>query len=274
VWGLNERDQLTGHRSAFGNRAFRWTNGALEDLGVAEGFAHSFGSALNDSGQVAGSVSSATGNSTRLARFSDGLGWEILGGLGEDNRAFGINNQGTVVGEGVPAAGPVTAVAFFDGLGLFDLDELVPGTEWNLISAKDINDRDQITASGFNTVTGRFAALRLTPVPRMRVADVSVALGLRGRGATGLATVALVDEGGSPVSGATAVGDWSHNGTVVQAGQSAVTGADGMASFRSDRIKRLSSGDVLSFCVTDVSHPDFGYDARSNAETCAQAVAP
>jgi probable HAF family extracellular repeat protein len=280
VWRINESDQITGYRSLFGaNRAFRWTSGVLEDLGVHPDFAHSFGLDINDSGRVSGAVTSATGNSERVARFTDGVGWELLGGFGETNLGYGLNNDGTVVGEGIPVSGLVTAVAFFDGLGMFDLDELVPGTEWNLLLAADVNDAGQIAALAFNTVTGQSATLRLTPSgttqpATMHVADVTVTLDQRGRGGNGVASVAVADGSGAAVAGASVAGDWLLNGAVIQAGRTAVTGTDGRAQVRSDRIGRLRRGDVLAFCVTGVSHSAFTYDPGANAETCAQAVVP
>lgn len=154
----------------------------------------------------------------------------------------------------------------------------MPGTEWNVLFAADINDAGQIAALAFNTVTGQSAAVRLSPSESqstaMHVGDVTVALDLRGRAANGLATVTVVDGSGTAVSGATVVGDWLLNGAAFQAGSTAVTGVDGSASLRSDRIKRVRSGDALAFCVRDVRHADFGYDAGSNTETCGSAVVP
>jgi probable HAF family extracellular repeat protein len=278
VWRINERDQIAGYRSLFsGNRAFRWTSGVLADLGVPADFAHSFGLDINDSGQVSGGVTSATGNSERVARFTDGIGWELLGGLGETNLGYGLNNAGDVVGEGVPVSGPTTGVVFFDGLGLFDLDELVPGTEWNILFAADINDAGQIAALAFNTLTGQSATVRLSPTPSnggIHVADVTVALELHGRGGSGLATVTVVNESGSGVAGATVTGDWRLNGTTLQTGRTAVTGADGRAHLRSDRVKRVRSGDLLAFCVSNVQHADSRYDQGANTKTCGQAVVP
>ena len=280
VWRINERDQITGYRSLFNaNRAFRWTAGTLEDLGLAEGFAHSFGLDINDSGQVSGAATSATGASERLARFTDGVGWELLGGFGETNLGYGLNNEGTVVGEGVPVGGPTTGVVFFDGLGLFDLDELVPGTEWNLLFAADVNDAGQIAALAFNTVTGQSSAVRLTPAgpassASAHVGGITVALEPRGRAATGLATVSIVNGSGGSVGGATVVGDWLLNGAPFQIGQSAVTDATGRAQLRSNRIKRVASRDTLTFCVTEVRHPELAYDEGANAETCDAATVP
>lgn len=274
---INNAGQVTGRVDG---QAFRWTNGVLQRLGVPEGFAFSFGFGINDSGQVAGSTTSATGNSERIVRFTDGVGWEILGGAGETNIGFGINNDGTVVGQGRPAGGLLRAVIYFDGLGLLALEDLVTTTDWFLDVAYDINDAGQVVALGFSRITGESAALRLTPEQQpppasgMHVGDVSVTLRVRSGNASGQAVVAILDGANAPVSGATVVGDWLLNGTAVRTGQSAVTVSDGTARFRSGRIRSVVSGDVVSFCVTGVTHPELTYDPASNVETCEQATVP
>ncbi len=157
---INELNQVAGY---VGSRAFRWTDGTIQDLGVPDGYALSYAWAINDSGQVAGQVKTATGSATRVARYTDGTGWEILGGSGEDNQAWGINNDGTVVGQAW-VGGPITeAVVYIDGSGLLGLDDLAPGSDYTFMTAWDINDAGQIAVSGFSKVTGEYAALRLTP---------------------------------------------------------------------------------------------------------------
>lgn len=81
AFDINDAGQVTGYKTAAGGyHAFRWEDGTAEDLGVIPGFAHSFGWAINASGQVAGSSLSASGNSERVFRFRDGVGVENLGG--------------------------------------------------------------------------------------------------------------------------------------------------------------------------------------------------
>ena len=58
VTGVRRMGRRTG--SGGGGQAFRWKDGAYEDLGTAPGFAYSSGMAINESGQVAGSVTSAS----------------------------------------------------------------------------------------------------------------------------------------------------------------------------------------------------------------------
>lgn len=155
-----------------GGVAFRWTRAAgAEYLGVPSGFALSFGFALNDAGQVSGAATSATGNSERIARYTDGVGWEILGGVGETNLGWGINALGDVVGEGrADAGGPLLlkGVIYTAELGQVRyVDDFVatdPPSEWRVMAAFDINDARQITGWATNIVVGGSSAVLLTPV--------------------------------------------------------------------------------------------------------------
>lgn len=160
--GINASGQIAGSRNS---RAFRWTGGVFTDLGVPAGFGYSYGYSINDSGQVAGHVSSATGNSQQIFRYTDGAGMVILGGVGQRNQAFGINGAGDVVGAGRPASATfVRAFLFTDAIGMVDLNTLIdPASGWVLLGAGAINDAGQIAAWGSNQITGVHHALRLTP---------------------------------------------------------------------------------------------------------------
>ncbi len=161
--GINDSGQVAGYRNS---QAFRWENGVFTDLGTA-GFGTSFASAINASGQVAGELGSSSGNAEVIFRYTDGVGMEILGGLGEQNIAFGINAEGDVVGSGRPTlSGPFpSAFLFTDGDGMVNLNALIdPASGWVLQGAGEINDSGQIAAWGSNQLTGAEHALRLTPV--------------------------------------------------------------------------------------------------------------
>jgi probable HAF family extracellular repeat protein len=163
---VNDLGRITGFvQSAFeGAHAFRWTDGVFEDLGVLPGFAESFGLAINTNGQVAGHCISATGNAERLFRFSNTTGLQDLGGVGEFNRAWGMNGRGDVVGEGRPSSGIKRAFLYTDQAGLLDLNTLIdPFSGWVLLAATDINDAGQIVGWAFNNLTQKMRAVRLTP---------------------------------------------------------------------------------------------------------------
>jgi serine protease len=96
------------------------------------------------------------------------------------------------------------------------------------------------------------------------VASISVSTRSRGPWRNGEALVTVVDADGNTVSGATVTGTFSGDvsGTVT----SEATGSNGVAVIESDRVRQNSIS--FEFCVDNISHPDFDYDATGNAETC------
>jgi hypothetical protein len=101
---------------------------------------------------VAGSSSSASGNSERVARYTDATGLQDLGGSGEHNQAWGINASLTVVGQlGQSAA---RAFVYTDAEGLRNLNVLVDQSEgWVLQTAF-------VTAFGSRFSLGALVAFR------------------------------------------------------------------------------------------------------------------
>jgi probable HAF family extracellular repeat protein len=159
--GINDAGQITGWRN---NRAFLLTGTTFTDIGLALGWANSFGSAINASGQVAGHVISADGNVERIFRYSDGVA-TILGGYSEYNRALGINAAGDVVGVGLPVLGyPYAQQGFIytDRAGMQGLNALIdPAAGWFILGAGGINDAGQI--AGWASGPNGHRAVRLTP---------------------------------------------------------------------------------------------------------------
>jgi probable HAF family extracellular repeat protein len=236
---INEAGQVTGYKTAPGGyHAFRWEDATFLDLGVLPGFAHSFGWAINASGQVAGNSTSASGNSERLARYTDGSGLQDLGGTGEHNVAMGINASGVVVGTRGNSA--KRAVLYSDSSGLRDLNALIdPSLGWVLLAAHDINDSGQIVGYGFNNLTGLTHAVRLQPTsappPRctlhcLRSTGVVLRSSPQACGLQGAVTVR--DENDAPLGAALVVGIWTGpDGT--ESSQNAWTGPEGVAAFSS-----------------------------------------
>src|SRR6188474_930312 len=122
--GINDVGQIVGWREG---RAFRLTGTTFTDLGVASGFASSFAYAINSSGQVAGHVISGSGNSEQIFRYTNGT-MTILGGLGEFNRALGMNSAGDVVGYGLPVLGLRQGFVYTDTNGMRGLNQLIDST--------------------------------------------------------------------------------------------------------------------------------------------------
>jgi uncharacterized membrane protein len=151
-------------------------SGATKDLGTLAPYGYSHAYAINDVGQISGALTSSSGQSQVLARYSDTTGWQVLGGIGVasgsnyvTNIGWGINNAGTVVGVGWPRTGTLPsqrAVIFLDSHGslLYVDDLLEAGSDWSVYQAYDINDLGQIAGYARNRLTGATAAVRLTPV--------------------------------------------------------------------------------------------------------------
>jgi probable HAF family extracellular repeat protein len=166
AYDINEWGEAVGYMTVLNAyHAFRFTPGAgLQDLGVVSGFSHSFGKAINVSGQVAGSLTSATGNSEHIFRYTDGVGIVDLGGVGETNQVWAINSRGDIVGRGRPSSGIERAFLYTDEGGLQDFDDLIDvSAGWHLHYANDINDAGQIVGIAYNSIVGGFHGVRLTP---------------------------------------------------------------------------------------------------------------
>ena len=147
--GINDSGQIVGWRNG---RAFRRTGTTFTDLGVPSGFAQSFAYAINGTGQVAGHVINGSGNTERIFRYANGV-MTLIGGLGEYNRASGINAAGDVVGQGLPVLGLKQGFVYTDANGMQGLNQLIaPATGWYILGATGINDAGQIVgwASGPN----------------------------------------------------------------------------------------------------------------------------
>lgn len=160
---VNEFDVVAGYLGT--NHAFRWDAGnGLVDLGAPTGYPNSFAYGINCANQLCGSASTANGNSEVFVRYTDGVGWELLGGVGQSNRASKINDFGQVVGTGAVSGFTAQAVLYTDGFGLQALDSLIdPALGWTLQGANDINERGQITGFGKVAATGETHAYRLDP---------------------------------------------------------------------------------------------------------------
>ena len=232
---INDAGQVAGWQ---GGSAFRWQGGVLTDLGVLPGFSFTTAYGINDVGQVVGNAINATLTTQHVYRFTDGIGFEDLGGEGDENLLYRINNLGQSVGEGRPLSGPVRGMIHSDAGGLQALNDLItsPGTWW-VSFATDINDSGVIAALALNHILGEYHAVRLVPTSDPSCPSnciLSSAINLRAtvkRGnVTAKAKVVVVDENGKSLSGVMVRITWTRpNGTTTT--QYATTNRKGNASF-------------------------------------------
>ncbi|MEP7345899.1 MAG: hypothetical protein ABI877_11550 [Gemmatimonadaceae bacterium] len=164
---INDAGVITGY---LGTHAFRWTTaGGLDDLGVPPGWNFSTGYSINASNQVAGGLTTASGNAQAVARYSDGAGWKILGGLGQRNTGWGLNDWGDVVGTGIAHTGIFPSrqgVVFTDVLGtlVYVRELLANPSPYTVMEAYDINNAQQIVGWASNNVGGANTAVLLNRV--------------------------------------------------------------------------------------------------------------
>jgi probable HAF family extracellular repeat protein len=140
----------------------------MQDLGTLGG-SNSLGLDMNDSGQVTG-FSNLTGNATTHAFLWNGTTMQDLGTLGG---SFGlgraINASGQVTGYGLTTGDTAQHAFLWDGTRMHDLNALIGTADplqpyVTLIEGRDINDRGQIVANGFDSRTGEQHAYLISPI--------------------------------------------------------------------------------------------------------------
>lgn len=134
--------------------------------------------AINDQGQIVGSVYTNAGERAFLYEAGVMKDLGTLGGV--ISSAYGINASGMVVGMSTVA--DKTSHAFlYDGTSMVDLATLLTGTGsgWLLLSANGINDQGQIVGRGYYNGEYRGFILNPTAVPEPTTL-VLMGLGLGG----------------------------------------------------------------------------------------------
>ncbi|MCU1222387.1 MAG: hypothetical protein JWQ42_480 [Edaphobacter sp.] len=161
--GRDNEVQVTGYSGTASGfeHAFLYSDGKMEDLGTLPGGSSSIGSAVNQSGEVAGSSTISVENSHAfLYSHGDLQDLGTLPGLA-DSFGQGINDAGDVVGY---SANLFDQHAFFYSHGtMHDLESMIPeDSGWVLEKAEAINNDGQITGTGIHN--GATRAFLLTPV--------------------------------------------------------------------------------------------------------------
>jgi probable HAF family extracellular repeat protein len=194
---INNSGQIVGDSFYQGNanQAFVSDGGPVVGLGFASlgGANESLAEAINDAGQIAGTVHTAEGY--RAAVHANGA-WMSLGTLPGKiwSQALAINNAGAVVGsagsliggKGTHNQAGLAAFLYQNG-SLLDLNQHLDssGTGWTLKAAYDINDHGWIVGVGINP-SGQYQSYLLIPVPEPG------SLVLACTGAASLAVVSVV----------------------------------------------------------------------------------
>jgi len=112
------------------------------------GDAWSFGSAINNVGEVAGDSGDANGN-------RHGFFWSVAGGMvplgdfgGGESQPTGLNNQGQVVGLASTKRGDSQPFLWENGT-LRNLNDISASeSNWDLMAVEGVNDAGQIVGTG------------------------------------------------------------------------------------------------------------------------------
>lgn len=138
----------------------------VQDLGKPPGSYNSTNAeVINEAGQVAGAAILATSTDCKYeaARYTDGIGWEILSGCGSANSAWDMNDLGDVV-----MRLNVAPYVAFEGLGTFLIEDLITADvgHWFVTNGYGltINNSRQMAVPASNDVTGQGGIILLTPI--------------------------------------------------------------------------------------------------------------
>ncbi len=162
---VNDRRFVVDH--SFTVKRLNLNTMTVENLGVPPGsYLATTAEAINESNQVAGvAILTSGGNCDRVAaRYTDGVGWEILSPCGQWNGANDLNDLGDVV-----MRQNIAPYVRFEGLGTFQIETLIndpPIGHWYVVNSSGlaINNSRRMAVFAHNPQTGEAGAVLLTPV--------------------------------------------------------------------------------------------------------------
>jgi uncharacterized membrane protein len=168
AFAINDANQIVG-RGDFPVRPFRralvWDGSgmrALPDLGA--GYASA--SSISGNGIIAGGSLHPVTSKFHAVVWSAGAIHDLglLDGV-HPTAAYGVNDCGTVVGDALvnPGQEIYVAVVWQNGVAR-DLNQLVSAFDWNLVTARAINNRGEIVGSGYRSGFSGQRAFLLRPV--------------------------------------------------------------------------------------------------------------
>jgi hypothetical protein len=174
---VNDQRQVIDH--SFTVKRLDLDTMVVEDLGTPPdpgggqtGYLATRGEAINESGQVAGAAILATSTpcDQEAARFTDGVGWEILSICGSGNSAWDINDHGDVI-----MRLNIAPYVRFEGIGTFLIESLIVNDvgHWFVINGfgLTINNARQMAVPASNDDTGEGGIILLTPIPPLGDVD-------------------------------------------------------------------------------------------------------
>ena len=137
---------------------------AVEHLGFPPGFTGSEGWAINASGQVAGHLllDGGPGCTMQPALYTDGLGWETVGGCGTSTSAYDLNDLGDVL----MTAGSEPYLRLAGG-AIHRVEDLIAAGagHWTVLGGFDmaLNNARQMAFYATNAGTGQTGVILITP---------------------------------------------------------------------------------------------------------------
>ena len=148
-----------------GRRLLDLDTGQIDEVPLPPGNWQGFaGAALNNNGDFCGYIVGYSGCSTFPMRYSQGVGWEYLGGCATTTSATAINDQG----DALLYYYFTTSGVDFVPEGYFSLGELIDPSqgEWYVQygGANGINNGRQIVAAARRGFSGPIGAILLTPI--------------------------------------------------------------------------------------------------------------
>jgi PKD repeat protein len=215
-----------------------------------------------------------TGASASGYAYDPGLNEETSDSVSTDEPA---NQKPVAVMSASPASGQVPLTVQFDGSQSYDPDGSLAEFSWDFgdgftatgpqashtyeqegsyQAVLTVTDDEGATDSDSETITV-VSGEQVT----VHVAEIAMSVASVPGGMVAEATVTIVDESGQGRPGVTVLGEWAGPKS---SSESATTGSDGTATFRSPKTRRSFT---YTFTVTDVSGAGVVYDPAANVET-------
>jgi hypothetical protein len=160
-WAINDERVLVDHATP--THRMDLDTMVVENLPIPTGYRSTTAYSINESGQVAGTAVSTTGScNTFPARFTDGIGWDILDTCSSAAQASGLNDLGDVIWRHA-----VDQKVLLVGEGTFRVEDLIVSTvgHWFVTNSYsvDINNARELAIFAHNDVLAQSGTVLLVP---------------------------------------------------------------------------------------------------------------